>query len=106
MMHGNPAGNYDTPEWIDALVAYILNEMERIVWNNQQREWDRYYDPELPGVQFRPYYWETMKKKLPCLISSSTSLSKTSGGINIPAEACHSLSNLLTKSGCSGSIRL
>lgn len=54
---GNPHGDFETPEWVDALIDKLLSEIERVCWNTQQVEWDRYGDPKLPGVIFRPYYW-------------------------------------------------
>jgi len=57
MAFGNPPGDYPCPEWVDALVAEILHEIHRVYWNNNQREWGMYEDPQIPGVEYRPYYW-------------------------------------------------
>ena len=57
ILFGNPTGEYAAPEAGDALVEGILSEIERVFWNLRQREWDRYEDPTIPGVEFRPYYW-------------------------------------------------
>lgn len=55
---GQPTGNYGTDEFADALVEYILAEIERVYWNNNQEEWDRFDDPKMKGVEFRPYYYD------------------------------------------------
>lgn len=57
MLHGNPTGNYGTTEWVNALISALLVEIERVYWNNNQKEWEASEDPGLNGVVFRPYYW-------------------------------------------------
>ena len=59
---GNPTGDYGTEEWQDALLDYLLEEIDRIYWNNNQEEWNR-RDPEFSGVEFRPYYWGDNEKE-------------------------------------------
>lgn len=54
---GNPTGEHPCPHWVDALVREILSEIERVFWNNNQRRWDDCEDPNIPGIDFRPYYW-------------------------------------------------
>ena len=57
IMHGNPWGDHDSPQWCDALVREILREIERVFWNKNQRQWDMRENPGIPGIEFRPYYW-------------------------------------------------
>lgn len=57
MAFGNPTGDFGTDEFVDALVEYLLNEVERVFWNKYQKEWSRYDDPGLEGVESHPYYW-------------------------------------------------
>jgi len=57
MMNGNPPGNYMTPEWVDALVIALLDEIERVYWNTHQEQWERYQEPNIKGLHFRAYYW-------------------------------------------------
>lgn len=54
---GNPWGEHACPAWVDALVRDLLNEIDRVFWNVNQREWDKFEDPKIPGIEFRPYYW-------------------------------------------------
>jgi hypothetical protein len=54
---GNPTGAYDCPEFVDAFLSHILSEIARVFWNKNQRKWDSYEDPQIAGVEFRPYYW-------------------------------------------------
>lgn len=63
MLFGNPTGNFGTSEWVDALIAYLLDEIERVHWNKYQKEWGRYEDPKLNGVTFNPYYWGDDEKE-------------------------------------------
>ena len=57
MTFGNPTGMFAVPEFAAALIGYCLDEIERVFWNVNQREWDRYEDPSIPGIEYRPYYW-------------------------------------------------
>ena len=57
IMFGNPTGAYGTEEWVDALVEALLYDIERVYWNQQQEQWNRYEDIKMEGVEFRPYYW-------------------------------------------------
>lgn len=63
MMHGNPVGNYSTRNYQDALVLSLLQEMDRIFWNKKQEDWNRHDDPEMVGVEFRPYFWGEDEKE-------------------------------------------
>ena len=57
MMFGNPTGEYGTPNFVDALVFELLNQADRVYWNKMQRQWERYDDPKIEGMEFRAYYW-------------------------------------------------
>lgn len=57
MIFGNSCGPFGTTPAVDAFVEAILSEVERVFWNVNQRQWDRYEDPKIPGITFRPYYW-------------------------------------------------
>lgn len=57
MLFGAPTGEYGTSELGDACVKHVLAEIDRVFWNRNQKKWDRYEDPKIPGVTFRPYYW-------------------------------------------------
>ncbi len=54
---GNPTGDYGTYEFADALIEALLSEIDRVYWNENQKQWDRGHDPELKGVEFRSYDW-------------------------------------------------
>ena len=54
---GNPWGEYEATEPVQSFLMYILDEIARVFWNNQQQEWDRHEDPNIPGIEFRGYYW-------------------------------------------------
>ena len=57
LIYGNPTGDYACPEWVNALVEEIISEIWRVYWNANQREWNKLDDPQIPGIEFRPYYW-------------------------------------------------
>jgi hypothetical protein len=59
MMFGNPVGEYECPEYVEALLAYLFEEMSRVYWNKNQKEFDEdgNDDPEFKGIEVRPYYW-------------------------------------------------
>lgn len=56
-VHGNPTGPLGTERYQDALVLALLDEIDRVYWNQQQKEWHRFEDPLIPGLEFRSYYW-------------------------------------------------
>ena len=56
-LFGCPRGQYSVPDYGCALLEWLMKETERIFWNREQREWDRYEDPRIPGNIFRAYYW-------------------------------------------------
>lgn len=64
ILFGAPTGAYGTPEWVDALITYLLAEIERVYWNKNQKQWDGHDDPKLDGVVFNPYYWGDDEKEL------------------------------------------
>lgn len=37
---GQPAKRYECPMWIEAFLAYIDNELRRIMWNINQKEYE------------------------------------------------------------------
>lgn len=57
MVFGNPVGRFECPEYVTALVKDLLDEISRVFWNREQRVWDQYEDPKIPGIIFHPYYW-------------------------------------------------
>ena len=56
-VYGNPWGEFKASLQVEAFLAYILVEIERVFWNKNQKEWDRYEDPKIPNIEYRPYYW-------------------------------------------------
>lgn len=60
---GNPVSEYKCPEFVDALLSYIFEEIERVYWNKNQKSWDQLGDPGIPGIKYREYYWGTNKKE-------------------------------------------
>ena len=57
MIFGNPTGDYDCPDYVITLLEGLLGEIERVYWNRGQEAWERFHDPKIPGITFRPYYW-------------------------------------------------
>lgn len=57
MLFGNATGSYAPGELGEACLQHALNEIERVFWNREQRQWDRHEDPAIPQITFRPYYW-------------------------------------------------
>lgn len=60
---GNPTGDFGTPEYVDALVSALLEEIGRVYWNENQEEWTGYQDPKMKGVEARSYYWGDDEKE-------------------------------------------
>ncbi len=54
---GNPNGEFGLPEFAEALLDYIFEEIGRRFWNKHQKEWSDAFDPEIPGIEVRPYWW-------------------------------------------------
>lgn len=57
MVYGNPTGAHKMPYYAESLVLHVLDQIERVYWNQQQCDWDRFDDPEISGITFRPYWW-------------------------------------------------
>lgn len=58
MLFGNPTSEYEVSDFVEALIAYIFGEVERVYWNTQQKQWDRGEELTLwPFLEYRPYYW-------------------------------------------------
>lgn len=60
---GNPTGDFGMPPYADALLGGLLDEIERVYWNREQKAWEKYEDPSIPGIVFRPYYWGDDEEK-------------------------------------------
>jgi len=56
-LFGNPTGTYDCPDFVEALIASLFDEIERVYWNKNQKEWDKETDPKFSGLTVRPYSW-------------------------------------------------
>ena len=56
-LFGNPVGEYDMPEYATALLHTLLHQMEIEFWKREQKNWERYEDPQIPGIVYRPYCW-------------------------------------------------
>ena len=63
MVFGNPVGKFECPEYVEAMVNQIFEEISRIYWNNNQKEWERHEDPNLKGIEYRSYYWGEDEKE-------------------------------------------
>jgi hypothetical protein len=63
---GNPFGEYVMDDFSIALTEYLFEEIGRIYWNINQKDWDE-EDPEIKGITYNPYYWgeSPAKQKLP-----------------------------------------
>jgi hypothetical protein len=57
LVFGNPTFNFGTPEFADALIEYLLEEIKRVYWNKNQEQMENFYECNLNGVELRPYYW-------------------------------------------------
>jgi hypothetical protein len=54
---GNAYGEFDAGDLGDACVTLILYEIERVFWNTRQKQWDRFDDPGIEGIEYHSYYW-------------------------------------------------
>lgn len=54
---GAPTGEFESPEFVEAFVDYILWRIDLVFWNREQRQWDKFEDPKIPGLEYRSYYW-------------------------------------------------
>ena len=57
MVFGNPVGEYECPEFIESMINYLFDEIERVCWNKNQKSWEELEDPKFKGIKIRPYYW-------------------------------------------------
>jgi hypothetical protein len=58
-LFGAPTGEYDLPEYAEALFFGIWREIVRVFCNKNQRDMDSRGadDPGVPGITVRPYWW-------------------------------------------------
>jgi hypothetical protein len=59
---GNPTGEFECPEFVEALIEFILRELERVYWNKHQKEFNVYEPLKMCKVEYRPYYWGDNKR--------------------------------------------
>lgn len=60
---GNATGKYETERYVDVLIDGLLEEISRVYFNNNQKEWEK-DELNFDGITFRPYYWgEDIKEK-------------------------------------------
>lgn len=54
---GGETEEHEVPEHGKALLLYLLSEVGRVYWNRNQKEWEWSVmpDPQIPGLQARPY---------------------------------------------------
>ena len=55
---GAPTGAFECPAYVDAFLDYLLWRIGLVVWNRDQKEWDKYEDPKIEGLEYRPYCWD------------------------------------------------
>lgn len=53
----NTSNKHKTKPYQDALILYLLDEIDRAYWNKREESWDGISDPKIPGVTFRYYYF-------------------------------------------------
>ena len=56
-LFGNPTGTYDCPDFVEALVASLFEEIGRVYWNKNQEQWEKESDPDFKCLTVRPYSW-------------------------------------------------
>lgn len=54
---GNPWGEYETPEYVDALLDTLVAEMERVHWNTKQQKLNEYVTHWFGRAEMRSYFW-------------------------------------------------
>jgi len=62
---GNPTSEYDCPQYIEALVMYLLDNFGRVYGNRTQKTWDHNEmdgKQKLGKISFRSYYWGESSK--------------------------------------------
>jgi hypothetical protein len=63
IMFGNPVGEYECPEYVEALLSHIFEEIDRVYWNIHQETWEEESTPGIPGIKVRPYCWDEDSKE-------------------------------------------
>jgi len=64
LLIGNSSGNYNCKDYVQALINYILEELERVYFNRNQK-WGEEFGVnsfKLGKVRYFPYYWGNRKK--------------------------------------------
>ncbi len=56
-LFGNPTGQYDCSDFVEALVASLFEEIDRVYWNIHQKAWDRLESPDFPYITYKTYSW-------------------------------------------------
>ena len=57
MLYGNPSGEFAMPDYAEALVIALLNDIGRVYSNVYQASWNWIDEPNIPGIEFHPYWW-------------------------------------------------
>lgn len=60
---GNKWNAYECPEFVISMTEYLIKEIERIYWNNNQKRWEDAKNPKLKEIIYRDYYWGENKKE-------------------------------------------
>lgn len=55
---GAPTGEFECPNFVHALLDYLLWRIGLVVWNRDQKEWSKYEDPKIDGLEYRTYCWD------------------------------------------------
>lgn len=53
---GCPSGEYDVPEYVNALVCGLLSELSRVYWNRTQTRYELGHATGVPGLDVRSYW--------------------------------------------------
>ena len=56
-LFGNPTEKYALPDYAEALLMALLDEIGRVYSNVYQVSWDQTEEPNIPGITFHPYWW-------------------------------------------------
>jgi hypothetical protein len=57
MCFGNKWEDYEIPEYANALLQHLIEEMKRVYWNNKQELFNECQYTKINKVVYRPYYW-------------------------------------------------
>jgi hypothetical protein len=49
--------NYDLPEYVIAMFEYVINELDRVYFNINQKERELYDEYNIEGIEYRDYFW-------------------------------------------------